>query len=682
MSLKNIKSFAAAVMVSAGAFVACVQMEDQNVAVGYLSAPSLEVDVVVDDLMQTKALDFDIEAPEISEIHYVVKDKDGNTKYDAVGLWAEPLVLPVGAYTIDAYHGENGFDAPYFKGSASGTISPLGIQTPTFSVSLENSLVNVTLDKEFEKHFIGEKVTMASGTIEKEFGKWFYVPSNSELILTLSGKNSAGKDATFTYSLVDPATKKPYPAAKTAYSVVCKATSTDWPTISLAENSQVAWASRIYITSPASFTGDISDANKAAVVYEAIPSSSSVWTDPATAVSENGVLVIKGLTPGTEYQVRARVGALVSPVVKVTPMIDGLSATANHTYTSGELDGTDVTSTFSKPDVVKNSIASWSINLCKADGTVLRRALPLGTSDGSEFTATNDWPYLPVGSYKLVAQATMKDGEVVDIEKSFSTNHPSFTVVPTCKTTYDYAQARDLNNANAVSGSSTANASIPSQSLFEIGSSVSIAPNLMCNTNYSKTVYYAAYKDSELVIATDGYVAYGTSQTHSLGDVHNEFTDWRSYLLSTKVNFAGTEYEGTKTFHITGLPYSAAPPKNTGDHPWSGSAQSWGNDYVRLHEHTIMQSFYCPANIDVSVYHKARLYTRADDCTYTLSLSGNTLYTKKQYSVGGSATNIDEWYNNASLSNANPTISASSSYGTVDFALEYTNVRIYSIQLE
>lgn len=95
--------------------------------------------------------------------------------------------MPVGAYTIEATHGENRFDAPYFKGSFSGIISVLDRQTPNLSVALENSLVNVSLDAGFAEHFIAEKVTMASGTIEKTFGEWFYVPSESDLTLPLEG---------------------------------------------------------------------------------------------------------------------------------------------------------------------------------------------------------------------------------------------------------------------------------------------------------------------------------------------------------------------------------------------------------------------------------------------------------------------------------------------------------------
>lgn len=583
MRFNNMKMLAAAVMASACAFVSCVEMEQQESAVGYLDAPSLEVDVAIEDMTQTKAPDIVISAPSPSEIHYVVKDKDGNVKYDEDGLWTEPLVLPVGAYTVDATYGSNGFGAAYFTGTVSGTIAPLDKDMPALTLSLANSLLCIEVDPEFASHFdVGSsKAVLKSGSSSADvsYGEWIYVPSGADLEVTMSG-TTAGKPVSLTHTLSNP-------SPKAAYNMICRKDSDNWPKITMNEiDASNAWASRAYVTNGAKFS-NISEANQKAVVYEAIPTSSSDWSAPVTAVNENGSIVFKGLTTDVTYQARAKVGNIVSDnVVEFTPSVDGLSVSAAHTYTSNELDGTDVQTTFSKSDLVKNAISSWTVNICKSDGTVLRSERSIGNSDGSALTGTADWPYLPVGDYKVTLSATMADGEVVIVPDAldFSVAAPTFTVTASGKTTYDYAQARDLNSANAVSGSRTANASVPSQSLFEIGSSVSIASNLMDNTNYSKTVYYAAYKDNVVVVATDGYVDYGTSNTHSLGDVHDTFSDWRSYLLSAKVNFAGTEYEGTRDFHITGLPYTAAPPKNSGNHPWTEDQRGWGVVYFEWND--------------------------------------------------------------------------------------------------
>lgn len=543
------KRLAAVLMASAGVFMSCVQIDDQQGGeVGYLTAPELDIDITVDDLTQTKALDFEIETPDVSEIAFVVKDKGGNVIYDGLGLWSEPLTLPVGTYSIEAAAGTNTFGAPYFTGVASGNITPLDREVPSLELSLANAIVKVTVDASLDPHFTpGAEVVFNSGAFVAGYGEWTYVPAGSDLTLSISGESSTGKTATFTHTLTAP-------SPKVAYNVSCGKDATNWPAISLSLNTDEAWASRVYITAPATFSGNISAENQAAVVYEAIPSSSSDWSSAVVAVAENGVYAVKGLTAGTEYQVRARVGALTSNVVKVTPKVDGLSATASHTTNSaGELDGTDVASTFTKPTVVKNAITGWTLNLCKTDGTVLRSGLSLGNSDGSAITDTKGWPYLPVGSYKLTVTATMKDGEVVNSEIPFTTSAPTFTVTPTCKTTYDYYLAGDKANANAESGSKTAEATSPSTSLFEIGSSVGISSNLMANTNYAKTVYYAAKKDQTVVI--DATVDFGTSKSNTVGDVPNLFTDWRAYELSAEVTFAGTTISNTRPFHITGLPY-------------------------------------------------------------------------------------------------------------------------------
>lgn len=542
---------AAILALSVSALLACAEIEDpQDTLTGYLAAPSLDVDVTVDDLTGTKSLDgFEIVAPEVSQVHFVVKDKDGNVEYDADGLWTEPLVLPVGAYTVEAYSGENGFGAPYFTGTASGTISALDRNAPALSLSLANSLVNVNLSDALSDHFIiSGNISLNGGVYEAAYGQWFYVPSGADLSLEMAG-TTAGKQTTLSHTLQSP-------SPKVAYRITCGTETTDWPSIALSLSNDDIWATRIYITTPASFTGNISLENQEAVVYEAIPESSTDWTAADKAESENGVLVIKGLTPGTKYKVRARVGALVSNVIPVTPVVDGLSVSASHTFTSGELDGTDVTPSFSKSAAVMNDIGSWKLDICNAEGVVLRTQKSLNISDGSAITTTDGWPYLPVGSYKVMAVATMSDGEEVRVEVPFSTQNPVFTLTPACKTTYDYYLGGDKANANAEQGSKTASATSPSMSLYEIGSSVSISSYLMANTNYSKSVYYAAMKDNEIVVSTDGYVDYGTSKSHSIGDVHNLFTDSRAYVLSVTMKFAGTEITKTRDFHITGLPYS------------------------------------------------------------------------------------------------------------------------------
>lgn len=570
------KRLAAAVMASACAFVSCVEMEQQESAVGYLDAPSLEVDVTIEDLTQTKAPDIVISAPSPSEIHYVVKDKDGNIKYDADGLWTEPLVLPVGSYTVDAYAGENGFGAPYFKGSAAGSIGVLANEVPSLTMTLANSLVCIELDSEFAQHFdVGSsKAVLKSGSASSDvaYGEWIYVPSGADLEVTMSG-TTAGKTVSLTHTLTNP-------SPKVAYNLICRKDSDNWPKITMnAIDATNVWASRAYVTNGATFS-NISEANQKAVVYEAIPSSSSDWSDPVTAVNENGSIVFKGLTQDVTYQARAKVGNIVSDnVVEFTPSVDGLSASAAHTYTSSDLDGTDVQTTFAKSELVKNAISSWTVNICKKDGTVLRSETSLGNSDGSAITAAGGWPYLPVGDgqeYVVKASATI-DGQTfsfADVALPVP-GTPDISLSLSAYTSYDkYAATNGI--AKDLDGDAGAN-KCDASTLYNAGGKWGVSVNLMSNENYAK----------ELVIDFDG----DKSRTYSVTSfAANEFYEnisgcsWTSHQLSVSFTFDKKTVTKTQTHHITGLPYTAAPPKNSGNHPWTEDQRGWGVVYFQWND--------------------------------------------------------------------------------------------------
>lgn len=78
----------------------------------------------------------------------------------------------------------------------------------------------------------------------------------------------------------------------------------------------------------------------------------------------------------------------------------------------------------------------------------------------------------------------------------------------------------------------------------------------------------------------------------------------------------GQEFSASKTItrQITGLPYVAAPPKNSGDNPWKverGNMFSWNNDYVTLKSGALSPqmcspAFNIPDDITVSVSTKIK----------------------------------------------------------------------------
>ena len=574
-------------MASAALLVSCVELEEnQTEAVGYLVAPSLDIDVTVDDLLLTKALDFTVETPSIDEISFKVTDNKGKVRYEDEGLWTEPLILPAGSYTVEASYGENGFGAPYFYKIVTGTIDNLEYENlGTINVPLENSLVRVSVSDELEKHFTPTSVSFNDGEHTASCGEWVYVPSDVILKLAVSGNNTAGNPAFYTHTF--ESTTSP----KMAYDVVCGTTDSNWPSMTMQEISSAnAWASRIYITGSPNFTGEISQANMDKVIYEAIPADSEDW-DSLAGASEVSSPVIKGLTPGTTYKVRARIGGLISSnSVEVTPTVDGLSVSAYHTTNAaGELDGTDVETVFSKSADVKEAITKWTISLYPKTGeseAPLRSWSSLDKSDGSTITYEKGWPYLPTGngeSYVIKASAEM-DGQTYDFNDISVTglSAPDFSLTLSAYTSYDkYA------GINSITSNVDEANSCDAATLYNAGAKWSISTDIMKNSNYSKTI--AIYIDGN---------ATGRTRTETSWNDNFFYQDiaglsWASHTHKVAFTFDNkTVTSAEHTHHITGLPYSvsfkdiaSAPSGWTvgGLVAWAGyGANDADSDYLRL----------------------------------------------------------------------------------------------------
>lgn len=96
-------------------------------------------------------------------------------------------------------------------------------------------------------------------------------------------------------------------------------------------------------------------------------------------------------------------------------------------------------------------------------------------------------------------------------------------------------------------------------------------------------------------------------------------TTWGQKDITATVKYKtedGQEFSASKTItrQITGLPYVAAPPKNSGDNPWKverGNMFSWNNDYVTLKSGALSPqmcspAFNIPDDITVSVSTKIK----------------------------------------------------------------------------
>lgn len=168
-------------------------------------------------------------------------------------------------------------------------------------------------------------------------------------------------------------------------------------------------------------------------------------------------------------------------------------------------------------------------------------------------------------------------------------------------------------------------------------------------------------------------------------------TKWEQKNVSVKVVYStpdGLEFEGTSNTlkrHITGLPYAANPPKNSGDNAWSrngNTAQStikWDSDNVKLSG--ISQSpsinspsFNIPTNVDITIKSdaKAEKYTFIKEIKTIYKVYVNsTEVSSKQGSFSRTVLLA-----NTSFSSGSNSLKCESTYGATG-----PSVQIYSVSI-
>ena len=392
----NIRLYAAALF-SALIASSCLNLDEtQDGAYGYLTISGIDVDINVSELVPTKSgstVDIagvrNYSAPQLASASVKVTDSKG-VEHEWTG---EQLILPLGAYTVSATYGSNTFDAPYFVGTASGTISD-NPSSATVKFTLANSVMKVTTD--MTEHIdITKPVIIAYGVSESvnaDFGEYVFVPSGKSL--KISGTNKAG--ASFSTTLdaqIEPGK---------AYFVTLSKEGATLPTLTLPAQQDGAWGGRLYVNPIASVSG-MSDESLSQIIYKVY--SDNLCTQ-LVAASEEGVLVVDGLTNGATYYVQAQVGAIKSDVKTinvVAPTVD----VSHFNDSNGDLAGSKAVLDLKLNDFLKERVDVSEAIL--ANGTnQMRNAIASG-----EMSVINDWPYIPQGTdYKLTVSHKLKSESV------------------------------------------------------------------------------------------------------------------------------------------------------------------------------------------------------------------------------------------------------------------------------
>ena len=533
------------------ALSSCVQFSAQE-GMAQLYPPVFEVDATVEDLAQTKAKPAKPVpvAPTYPEVHFTVKDKDGNVVYDKLGVWDTPLKLPIGAYSIEAYSGSNKFGSAYFTGTASGTVKGGKEETPKITMKLQNAYLAVGLTETLAKHFktSGSCITISttSASIDAALDTYVFVPSGQPLSIAITGTSSADIPKTITHSLAAR-------SAATATHLSCDLTTANPPTITL-KGTPEAWGTVGYI--PVATTANISDANVDKMVY--IAENAEDPSSPIQGKVERTEVVFKNLIPGKSYSVYATIGALKSNQVEMTvatPEISISTGAKHTTNSSSELDGTDFTASISIPEKFKGVVEVVNLTLSDGNNVLRKKTLSASetvwTSDGSVETA---WPYLPHGNYTLTGTVSYNNGtKDADLtELTLPVDAPKFDIVSQPIIYTSYSVYASPNAIDGISKGATGANTLDGSSIY-IKNGI-IADAILSNKNYSKIINYS-YSDGE----------------RSFNEGQNKDVTWGAHTVNSSFTFDNVikNFESV-TCHVTGLPYKKDFTSDKSTERWEG----------------------------------------------------------------------------------------------------------------
>ena len=336
-----------------------------------------------------------------------------------------------------------------------------------------------------------------------------------------------------------------------------------------------------------------------------------------------------------------------------------MQALATPTYEEGLLTGSRITLGCVAEGVPIELVDTWTISALYND-------TPIRTYSGNNLTGAmtvvEGWPYVPKGC-KLSTSIRLRTGEELTLPPvDVAVTEPDFSVSVSGRTSYSvYAEENNPTAANAMDGSS----------IVDIVATASIAEGILNNPNYSSLLKSSYKTDTG---QESGEFAYGAKAS---------FTSlaWQKHVLTATVTFDGTEKVSNPIdCHVTGLPYKAEPPSNTGDHPWTGDGKiSWDSGSVQLGgvagsgSQSITLNFYIPGNVNVDVATKYYVQTATADNTFTLNLGQSTLFSTK-VSFWGKETK--EGTVSSTMTSSNNYVKCNNSYG-----LSSAHSKVYYVKI-
>lgn len=353
-----------------------------------------------------------------------------------------------------------------------------------------------------------------------------------------------------------------------------------------------------------------------------------------------------------------------------------VSASSAHTYENGILTGTAVTVNLNIPESTLKYVTGLRLTVENEDGEVVRTYEKNGASAVETLSpdADQEWPYLPKGTYYVSGEYTLSGKTVKELGTVSFTNteDPVFSVECLAYSSYTKYLAGDIDAANGCDA----------ETIYDMNkASVTIADYLMNNKNYKQGFTYI-YNDAAIMDETVSGL------------------DWGPHSVTATYNFDGYDASDIADCHITGLPFNAAPPVNSGELAWSTNSGDtgiykikWNDDCVKLEGESKKQTltspgFNIPGNTNVKMTVSTLLHTISVVHIYAIPhlicrIGGSEVIsregTKGQKDWKGSSENNENYTGSGTgtLTTATNTVQVENSY---TMASAYINV--YSVRLE
>ena len=281
-----------------------------------------------------------------------------------------------------------------------------------------------------------------------------------------------------------------------------------------------------------------------------------------------------------------------------------MTASASHTYSGSTLTGSTLTVNHGIPQNMWKDVTALNVTVSK-DGTTFR-SFSTTSLDAATVVPTGK-TYLPQGNYTVSCSYTM-NGVPTTSTKTVNPGKPNFTGSASVSgvTSYSKYLNRSLGDPNAhnaetitdISASCPAIANISAAVLKEVPVSYTIA------------IDDAAHKTGTI----------NTPSTTTVAADNKTGAAWGERTLKATFTFDGVALNGSSVCHITGLPYTAAPPKNSGTYPWTDNYEtalntiSWNGDGVKLEGVSKKQTitspeFHIPSAFGVSLTVPVQFYS-------------------------------------------------------------------------